>query len=166
MSAREHHHSTRRNGLKTGVITVSDSRTVDNDESGSLIKNLLAKAGHTLVHYEIIPDDPGRIYSAIEENIPRLDAMLINGGTGIAPRDNTFDAVKSMLDKELEGFGELFRMLSYQEIGAAAFLSRAVAGVVRGKIVVSMPGSPAACRLAMEKLLLPELGHMADLLGL
>ncbi len=91
---------------------------------------------------------------------------MINGGTGIGPRDQTYEAVKGLLDKELDGFGELFRMLSYQEIGSAAFLSRAVAGISAGKIVVSLPGSTAACRLGLEKLLLPELGHMANLLGL
>jgi len=123
-------------------------------------------AGHRVLHYQIIRDEPDRIAAAVIARIGDLDAMIINGGTGISPRDSTFEAVKRLLDKELEGFGELLRMLSYKEIGSAAFLSRATAGVCRGKILVSIPGSPAACRLAMEKLLIPELSHMAGLLQL
>ncbi len=148
------------------MITASDSRTAATDESGRLVKELLTAAGHRVGYYEIIPDEPERIRSAIGANLPRLDALIISGGTGIAARDSTFEAVRSLLDKELEGFGELFRMLSYQEIGPAAFLSRATAGVSRGKLLVSLPGSPQACRLGLERLLLPELGHIASLLGL
>ncbi len=162
------HHHTHRSGrpLRLGVITVSDSRTEATDESGRLIRDLLAGGGHQVVYYEIMPDEPERIAEAIRSHRGDLDGIVINGGTGIAPRDQTYEAVKGLLDKELDGFGELFRMLSYQEIGSAAFLSRATAGISGGKIVVSLPGSPAACRLGVEKLLLPELGHMANLLGL
>ncbi len=149
-----------------GVITASDTRTAESDESGRLIKAMLEAAGHEVAYYEIIRDEPARIANAISEQLARLDGIIINGGTGIAARDSTFEAVRSLLDKELPGFGELFRMLSYQEIGSAALLSRATAGIRAGKLVVSIPGSPDACRLALEKLLIPELGHIAHLLKL
>ena len=149
-----------------GVITASDTRTAETDESGRLIKTMLEAAGHEIAYYEIIPDEPDRIAKAIIEHLPRLDGIITNGGTGISARDSTFEAVRSLLHKELEGFGELFRMLSYQEIGPAAFLSRTTAGIRGGRLVVSLPGSPDACRLGMEKLLLPELGHIAHLLNL
>jgi molybdenum cofactor biosynthesis protein B len=165
MSAHEHHQEPRRS-LKIGIITASDTRTSGDDESGNIIRTAVTAAGHRVLHYEIIRDEPDRIAAAVIERIGDLDAMIINGGTGISPRDATFEAVKRLLDKELEGFGELFRMLSYNQIGSAAFLSRATAGVCRGKILVSIPGSPSACRLAMEKLLIPELSHMAGLLKL
>ena len=167
MSVHEHHrHGGAHAHLKLGVITASDTRTVATDESGGLIREMLGKAGHTVEHYEILPDSPERIRDAVMNNLPRLDGVIINGGTGIAARDSTIEALRRLLDKELEGFGELFRMLSYNEIGSAAFLSRALAGIRDGKIVVVIPGSPGACRLAMEKLLIPELGHMAHLLKL
>jgi molybdenum cofactor biosynthesis protein B len=165
MAVHEHKHRPSR-ALKVGVITVSDSRTEATDDSGKLIRDLLAGAGHDVSYYEIMPDEPRRIAEAVSAHRRALDAIVLNGGTGISPRDQTYEAVKGLLDKELDGFGELFRMLSYQEIGSAAFLSRAIAGISGGKILVSLPGSPAACRLGMEKLLLPELGHMANLLGL
>ncbi len=165
MPVHEHKHR-RGRPLKIGVITVSDSRTEATDTSGQLIRELVAGGGHQVAYYEIMPDEPRRITQAVTAHRAALDAIVINGGTGISPRDQTYEAVKGLLEKELEGFGELFRMLSYQEIGSAAFLSRAVAGISAGKILVSLPGSPAACRLGMEKLLLPELGHMANLLGL
>jgi len=149
-----------------GVITASDTRTAESDESGRLIKAMLEAAGHEVTYYEIIRDEPARIAKAISERLASLDGIIVNGGTGIAARDSTFEAVQSILDKELPGFGELFRMLSYQEIGSAAFLSRATAGIRAGKLVVSIPGSPGACRLALEKLLIPELGHIAHLLNL
>lgn len=148
------------------MLTASDTRTAADDESGSVIRQLLQQAGHTIAHYEILPDSPERIRQAVTELLPTVDGIVITGGTGIAARDSTIEAVKPMLGKELEGFGELFRMLSYQEIGTAAFLSRALAGISYGKIVVALPGSPDACRLALEKLLIPELGHMAHLLKL
>jgi molybdopterin adenylyltransferase len=169
MSVHEHKH--RHSGaatrpLRVGVITVSDSRSQATDGSGKLIRDLLAGAGHEVAYYEVMPDEPRQIAEAVTAHRAALDAIVINGGTGISPRDQTYEAVKGLMDKELDGFGELFRMLSYQEIGSAAFLSRAVAGISAGKILVSLPGSTAACRLGLEKLLLPELGHMADLLGL
>lgn len=165
MSAKEHHHHGRK-GLKVGVLTASDTRGAETDESGRVIRDLLTAAGHRVEYYEVLPDDPGRIREALLENLQNLDAVIVNGGTGIGARDSTIEAVRGLLDKELEGFGELFRYLSYQQIGSAAFLSRALAGIARGKIVASLPGSPDACRLAMEKLLVPELSHMAHLLKL
>ena len=165
MSVHEHKHRPSR-PLKAGVITVSDSRTEPTDTSGKLIRDLLQQAGHEVAYYEIMPDEPRLIAEAVVAHRTGLDVIVINGGTGISPRDQTYEAVKGLLDKELDGFGELFRMLSYQEIGSAAFLSRAVAGISAGKILVSLPGSTAACRLGLEKLLLPELGHMANQLGL
>ncbi len=161
-----HHHLSAKRGLRLGVITASDTRTPESDESGKLIIELLLNAGHQAAHYEILPDDPQQIAGAVQRRLPALDGVIISGGTGIAARDTTFEAIRRLLDKELEGFGELFRMLSYKEIGPAAFLSRATAGISAGKLVVSLPGSPKACRLAMEKLLLPELGHIAYLLNL
>jgi len=166
MSAHEHRHQGSHAHLKFAVITASDSRSPQNDESGSLIRLMLEQAGHTVAHYEIVPDSPERIRQALTESLPLLDGVIITGGTGIAARDSTIEAVKPLLSKELEGFGELFRMLSYQEVGSAAFLSRALVGTSHGKIVVALPGSPDACRLALEKLLIPELGHMAHLLKL
>ena len=149
-----------------GVITASDTRQAASDESGRLIREMLEGAGHRVTHYEVLPDTPERIAEVVRERLRDLDSIIVNGGTGIAPRDSTIEALRPLIDKELDGFGELFRALSYQEIGSAAFLSRALAGISCGKILVALPGSPGACRLAMEKLLLPELGHMAHLLGL
>jgi len=164
MSVDEHEKHARKN-LKVGVITASDSRTAETDESGKLIRTLLEAAGHRVDHYEIVPDDRSRISAALVSNLENLDAIIINGGTGITARDDTTEVVKSVIEKELEGFGELFRMLSFNEIGAAAMLSRAVAGVRHGKFIAALPGSTAACRLAMERLLIPELGHITYLLS-
>jgi molybdenum cofactor biosynthesis protein B len=162
----EQHHRHGHKSLKAGVVTASDSRSAETDESGRLIRDMLTAAGHRVEYYEVLPDDPSRIRQALLDNLRNLDAIIVNGGTGIAPRDSTIEVVRMLLDKELEGFGELFRYLSYQQIGPAAMLSRALAGVAAGKIVAALPGSPDACHLAMEKLLIPELGHMAHLLKL
>jgi molybdopterin adenylyltransferase len=166
MAVNQHHRHGAGARLKLGVITASDTRDAASDESGRLIRELLEGAGHRVAHYEVLPDTPERIAEAVRNGLREFDGIIINGGTGIAPRDSTIEAIRPLIDKELEGFGELFRALSYQEIGSAAFLSRALAGIGGGKIIVALPGSPNACRLAMEKLLLPELGHMAHLLGL
>ncbi len=163
MPVHEHQKHARKN-LKVGVITASDSRTPETDESGKVIHTLLQDAGHRVDYYEILPDDPEKISAALATNLENLDAIILNGGTGITARDNTTEVVKSLLDKELEGFGELFRMLSFNEIGAAAMMSRAIAGVRHGKFIAALPGSPDACRLAMEKLLIPQLGHITYLL--
>ena len=147
------------------MITVSDTRTEFNDESGQLIKGLLTQGGHETVGYHIVKDEPDEIGTLLQETMFRNDveAVLLSGGTGIAPRDGTYEIVSQLLAKRLDGFGELFRFLSYQEIGSAAIMSRAVAGVASGKIVISLPGSQGAVRLAMEQLVLPELGHMISL---
>jgi molybdenum cofactor biosynthesis protein B len=164
MSVHDHEKHAHEN-LKVGVITASDSRTPETDESGKVIRTLLEEAGHLVAYYAVIPDDGEKISAALVTNLENLDAIIVNGGTGITARDNTTEVVKSLLDKELEGFGELFRMLSFQEIGAAAMMSRAIAGVRHGKFVAALPGSPDACRLAMEKLLIPQLGHITYLLS-
>lgn len=167
MTVHEHHrHEGEHRRLRTVVITASDTRTEANDESGRTIRRLLEHSGHTVTYHAIVPDDPERIRSILIEQLSQIDLIIVSGGTGIAARDATIEAVRPLLHKELEGFGELFRMLSYQEIGAAAILSRALAGIANGRLIVALPGSPDACQLAMEKLLLPELGHMAHLLKL
>jgi molybdenum cofactor biosynthesis protein B len=143
------------------VVTASDTRGEAEDESGRYLRESAAAAGHTLAGYRIVKDDPAAIREALEEAARAgADAILVNGGTGIAGRDRTYEAVEGLLEKRIDGFGELFRMLSYAEIGAAAMLSRAVAGVWGGRAVFSMPGSKAAVRLAWEKLVGPELPHV------
>ena len=165
MSVHEHRERAIRHA-GCAVLTVSDTRTPSDDRSGARLKELLAGAGHRVLHYAIVPDDAARIRETLQPLFgePAIRAIFLTGGTGIAPRDTTFEAVRSLFEKEIEGFGELFRMLSFQEIGAAAMLSRATAGIVAGKIVFSMPGSTAAVDLAMQKLALPELGHAIGLL--
>ena len=144
------------------VLTISDSKTVETDTSGQLIRELLTKAGHTVVRSAIVKDEPAQVLEVIRQGCldPRVQALILTGGTGITSRDSTFETVEGMLDKRLTGFGELFRILSWEEIGAAAMLSRAQAGVRQGRIIFSLPGSPNACRLALEKLIIPELGHL------
>ncbi|MEW9051741.1 MAG: molybdenum cofactor biosynthesis protein B [Neobacillus sp.] len=145
------------------IITVSDTRNQDTDKSGRLMIEMLEKQGHKIVDYVIVKDERTPIQDEILKGCARndIDVILTNGGTGIAKRDVTIESVQEILDKEIVGFGELFRMLSYQEdIGSAAILSRAVAGVVRDKAVFSTPGSTGAVKLAMNKLILPEIGHV------
>jgi molybdenum cofactor biosynthesis protein B len=146
------------------ILTVSDTRTDATDKSGHAIAALLTGAGHTVVGREIVQDEASQVRSAIYRVLGAGDADVIitTGGTGITSRDTTFEAVDALLDKRLDGFGELFRMLSFKEIGAAAIMSRATAGLARGRIVVALPGSENAVRLAMEQLLLPELGHLVQ----
>jgi molybdenum cofactor biosynthesis protein B len=144
------------------VITISDTRTVDTDTAGAAIADMLHAAGHEVVGRTIVRDDAEMVRGAIGRQLadPRVQAVITTGGTGITSRDRTYEAVTAMLDKHLDGFGELFRMLSYEQVGAAAMLSRACAGLVSGRIVAALPGSEAAVRLAMERLLIPELGHL------
>lgn len=149
--------------LSCMVVTCSDTRTPDSDTSGKLICHLLKEQGHTIAEYRIIKDEPTDIKALLLQAIGQeeLQVIIINGGTGISRRDSTFEAVDDFLEKRLDGFGELFRFLSYQDIGSSAMLSRAVAGT-HGKLVVfSIPGSQGAVRLAMEQLILPEMGHIA-----
>jgi molybdenum cofactor biosynthesis protein B len=148
-------------------LTVSDTRTPETDTSGSLIREMLGLAGHRVAAYEIVPDEPERIRQTVAGWVADagVQAVLSNGGTGIAARDTTYDALAGMIETRLDGFGELFRMLSFQEIGAAAMLSRAVAGVANGTLIVAMPGSTNAVRLAMTRLIVPELGHLIYEIG-
>lgn len=149
------------------VITVSSSRTKETDGSGKTIIGLLESKGHTVIYYDVVKDDISLIRQALEHIVKKegTQAVILNGGTGISRKDVTIEAVIPYLEKELSGFGEVFRHLSYQEIGSATILSRAKAGVLKGKIVICLPGSTNACKLAMEKLILPELGHMVYEVG-
>lgn len=144
------------------VITCSDTRTADTDTSGRLIMKLLTEQGHEVAGYHIVKDDPAQITDTIAAALAdqKVQAVIVNGGTGISRRDSTFEAVDGLLEKRLNGFGELFRYLTYQDIGSPAMMSRATAGIVKGRVLFSTPGSENAVRLAMEKLILPELGHL------
>lgn len=144
------------------VVTVSDTRTEETDTSGRAIVELLRRSGHTLTGRVIVRDDAALVRDTIARQLASadVDVIITTGGTGITSRDSTFEAVNALLEKRLDGFGELFRMLSFEAIGSAAMMSRASAGLAAGHIIVSLPGSEAAVRLAMEKLLLPELGHL------
>jgi molybdopterin adenylyltransferase len=144
------------------VLTVSDSRTEETDMGGRAIVDLLRAAGHEVVGRTIVPDDPDLVRKTVERQLanPSVQVIITTGGTGITSRDSTYEAVSGLLDKRLDGFGELFRMLSYEQVGPAAMLSRACAGLAAGRIVAILPGSEAAVRLAMERLLIPELGHL------
>jgi len=156
------HKATAPRSIGCWVLTVSDTKTPETDTSGQLIRKLLGDAGHRVVGSSIVRDEPKDVQRVIREasTNDEVRAVLVTGGTGVTSRDSTYEAIEALLDKRLPGFGELFRMLSYQEIGAAAMMSRAQLGVHAGRIVVSMPGSPNACRLALEKLVIPELSHL------
>jgi molybdopterin adenylyltransferase len=148
--------------VNCAVITVSDTRTIKTDQSGQLIQQLLTNAGHNLVTRSIVQDEPQQIEELLiklDRNL-QLEAIIFNGGTGIAPRDTTYDVISDWIEKTIPGFGEIFRYLSYQEIGSRAIASRAVAGVKNQKILFSLPGSTNAVKLAMTKLILPELNHL------
>jgi len=162
MSTKEHKQAAP-SQVRCKVITVSDTRTEDTDKSGKLMKEMLESSGHKIVDYVIVKDEAEPIKDEVLKGCsnPDIDVVLTNGGTGIAKRDVTIETVQSLFDKEIPGFGEIFRMLSYQEdIGSAAILSRAAAGVVNDSAVFSTPGSTGAVRLAMEKLIIPEIGHV------
>lgn len=153
--------------VRCALITVSDTRTEETDVGGRTIAAQLAAAGHTVESYEILRDEPATIAARVRRLAADkgCHAILLTGGTGLSARDTTYEAVMELLDKRLEGFGELFRMLSYEQVGAAAMLSRAVAGLSDNTVVFAMPGSPKAVLLAMEKLIIPELGHLVWLTG-
>lgn len=146
------------------VLTVSDTRTEATDTGGRAIVDLLTAAGHEVIGRAIVKDDPDQVRALVLGHAAagHAQAVITTGGTGISARDSTYEALSSLLDKRLDGFGELFRMLSYEQIGPAAMLSRATAGIANRCIVAALPGSEAAVRLAMEKLLLPELGHLVE----
>ncbi|NLF79065.1 MAG: molybdenum cofactor biosynthesis protein MoaB [Chloroflexi bacterium] len=148
--------------VRIALVTVSDSRTPETDENAAYLRAEIQRAGHEVVAYRLIKDEADQVEAVLDDlatSAARI--ILFNGGTGISPRDRTFDVLSRKLEKTLPGFGELFRMLSYEQIGAAAMLSRATAGVYRNKLVISTPGSPAAVRLAWERLIAPELEHLA-----
>ena len=144
------------------IVTVSDTRTLETDTSGQLIASLLDEGGHQVVGRTMLKDEPADVRSTVAAlaSDASVDVVITTGGTGITARDSTFEAIDGLLQKRLVGFGELFRMLSYHEIGAAAMLSRATAGLTGRTVILALPGSEHAVRLAMEKLVLPELGHL------
>ncbi|MFN8061473.1 MAG: MogA/MoaB family molybdenum cofactor biosynthesis protein [Vicinamibacterales bacterium] len=148
--------------IRCFVLTISDTRTDETDTGGRLAVDLLTAGGFTVAAKRIVRDEPDEVRRVVAERVAsgEVDVVVTTGGTGIATRDTTYEAISALLDKRLDGFGELFRMLSYEEIGPAAMLSRACAGVVGRAIVVALPGSPGAVRLALTKLLVPELPHM------
>jgi len=156
------HHAQSPHTVRCAVVTVSDTRTIATDTGGKLIVEMLEAAGHSVAAREIVRDEPELMRPLLTRlaGMQDVDAILMTGGTGIASRDQTFETVSTLLNKHLPGYGEIFRMLSYDDIGPAAMLSRAIGGVMSGKILLTMPGSPAAVRLAMEKLIVPELGHL------
>ena len=149
------------------IVTVSDTRTPQTDKSGQAIADLLVAAGHDVAGRTIVKDDPSEVSATVQARLAEahVQAVITTGGTGVTSRDSTYEAIAALIEKRLDGFGELFRMLSYQDIGSAAMMSRAVAGTIRGKFVVALPGSEAAVRLAMNKLLIPELPHIAQQLA-
>ena len=150
--------------MRCYVLTVSDSRTADTDTSGPMIAALLSAAGHSVAGRAIARDDPSEVRAIVERELASqaVDVIITTGGTGITSRDSTYEAIDGLLEKRLDGFGELFRMLSYQEVGAAAMMSRATAGLARRRILIALPGSENAVRLAIEKLVIPELRHLVQ----
>jgi molybdopterin adenylyltransferase len=144
------------------IVTVSDTRTPESDVNAAYLREQITAAGHTMGEYRLIKDEADQVAAVLDDLVASgARIVLFNGGTGIAPRDRTYDALSRKLEKTLPGFGELFRMLSYEQVGAAAMLSRATAGVYRNTVIISTPGSPAAVQLAWEKLIAPELAHLA-----
>lgn len=160
MSVQSHRHSAGALRASCAVITTSDTRTERTDESGRVATSLLEAAGHRVTSRDLIPNNLAKIRAAIRRRLKSADLVLVTGGTGAGPKDVSIQAAASLFDRELPGFGELFRMLSYDEIGSAAMLSRASLGLVKGRAVCVTPGSPKAVRLALEKLLIPELAHL------
>lgn len=162
MSSTAQHKAEAPAAVRCAVITVSDTRTIETDTGGQTVVDRLTAAGHVVVDRQIIPDEPDRMRPLLTGlcQRPDVDAVLLTGGTGITSRDQTYETVTALLTKPLPGYGELFRMLSYAEIGAAAMLSRATGGLIGRTVVLTMPGSTAAVRLALDRVILPELGHL------
>jgi molybdenum cofactor biosynthesis protein B len=157
----EEHRRAGPRSVRIFVVTASDSRGEAEDTSGAFLRRAASEAGHAVVGYRVVRDEPEVIRAALADAAAAgAEAVVVNGGTGISDRDRTYEAVAGVIEKRLDGFGELFRMLSWQEVGSAAMLSRAVAGTWRGRVVFSVPGSTAAVRLAWEKLIAPELPHL------
>jgi molybdopterin adenylyltransferase len=161
MSAEEHRRAAP-SRLGFAAITVSDTRKAANDVGGATIRELASAAGHRVLSADLVPDEAPAIRRAVEQMLarPGVDVVVLTGGTGFSPRDRTVEALTPLFERPIEGFGELFRMLSYEQVGAAAMLSRATAGLIDGRAVFVLPGSPAAVALAMEKLILPEAAHL------
>ncbi len=163
-SSKQHaHRRAAPESIAIAVLTVSDTRTPETDSGGDLVALLLEEAGQRIAHRSIVPDEPEAIQAATRQALgdPEVGAVVLTGGTGVAPRDVTPESVAPLLERVVPGFGELFRWLSYQEIGSAALLSRALAGIAHGKPVFVLPGSRGAVRLALTKLVVPEIGHLA-----
>jgi molybdopterin adenylyltransferase len=156
----EEHKATSPGSVRCFVLTISDTRTEATNTSGTAIVALLQEGGHTVLGRQIVKDDPGAVRDVVLAQAPHADVIITTGGTGITSRDSTYEAIAALLEKRLDGFGELFRMLSYDEIGSAAMLTRACAGTVGRTAVFSLPGSEHAVRLGLTKLILPELGHV------
>ncbi len=163
MGTQEHREKAGHGPVTVAIVTVSDTRTPENDANRAYIDEAMAEQGHKVAAYRLIKDEPDQVAAVLDElaALPEVQIVLFNGGTGISQRDTTYDVISRKLEKEMVGFGELFRMLSWNEVGAAAMLSRATAGVYRGTLIVSMPGSPNAVKTALEKLILPEINHLA-----
>jgi len=161
--ADEHRQKAGHGAVTLAIVTVSDTRTPETDSNRQYLESKISEAGHIVAAYRLIKDEPVQVEAVLDElsAMPDVRLIIFNGGTGISPRDTTFDVVSRKLEKTLPGFGELFRMLSYQEVGAAAMLSRATAGVYHQTLVFSTPGSPNAVQVAFEKLILPEINHLA-----
>jgi molybdenum cofactor biosynthesis protein B len=159
----EEHKAAAPEAVSVFVLTVSDTRTSDTDASGAAICEMLTAAGHRIAGKAIVKDEPARVAELVRQQaVAGIDAIITTGGTGVTSRDSTFEAIDALLTKRLPGFGELFRMLSYQEIGSAAMMSRACAGTIRKVVAIVLPGSEKAVRLAMTKLVIPELGHLVQ----
>ncbi len=163
MGAEEHRARAGRRAVSLATVTVSDTRQPETDKNQQYLEARLRERGHRILAYRLIPDEAEPLRATLAEltGIPAVQLIIFNGGTGIAPRDRTYDVLARQIEKPLPGFGELFRMLSYEEVGAAAMLSRATAGVLKGKLIFSLPGSENAVRTALEKLILPEIEHLA-----
>ena len=158
----ERHRESAPDTVRVAVLTISDTRTRETDTGGDTAEEILRQAGLEIVTRQIVRDEASGIRANLVDLLanPEVDAVITTGGTGISGRDTTYEVVERMIEKRLDGFGEIFRMLSYEEIGAAAIMSRAIAGAVGTKLVASLPGSRNAVRLAVEKLLVPELAHV------
>lgn len=165
-SSDEHRRKAHAHGpVSIGLVTVSDSRTMESDVNGAYLRDAVVAAGHQVAGYRLVPDETGSVLAAVEELAAEARVVVLNGGTGISARDRSYEAIAGRLERTLPGFGELFRMLSWEQVGSAAMLSRAVAGTIGHSVVFSVPGSPDAVRLAWERLIEPELGHLGWLTG-
>ncbi len=164
MSYQSHHETSANLRVRCAIITLSDTRTESTDKSGAAIRERVLKEHHEIAHYQILKDEPAELHKLLTDLLARndIDAILTNGGTGISKRDQTISVIEKLLDQPLPGFGELFRMLSWEQIQSGAMLSRAIGGIARGKLIFAMPGSTKAVELAMTKLILPEIKHLVS----